>query len=331
MANCHQQFIDFNDTVSLTDDRKKRLKKSRAKLRNRVRDDFKENHPNEIKPKFASQGSSEMKTSINPIVRIVDEDGEEKTVVKYDTDDGIYFIGALSERKSVKTYHNWIWDAVDGHTSIPPVDKNTCVRTLFSDGHHIDQPIYFLEKGTDKHPELAHRSKGWIQSDPREFADWFNQKANDDEQLRRLVKYFKCWCDYQNYSDNARKMPTGFVMTIWITDNFSSHVCDDVAMKNTLENIYDSLTNNFECLRPTTPKDEDVVENYSYETYFMDKLKSFVESARQAINETNQKNACYKWQKHLGARFSCANAKDEDEGAASYAKPAVITSNAKSA
>ncbi|OJW77880.1 CBASS cGAMP synthase [Spirosoma sp. 48-14] len=331
MANCHQQFLDFNSTISLTGDRKKKLKKSRTKLRNRVRDDFKENHKDEIKPKFASQGSSEMKTSVNPIVRVIDEDGEEKSITKYDTDDGIYFIGNLDDRKSVQTYHNWVWDAVDGHTSIPPIDKNTCVRTLFSDGHHIDQPIYFIDEANNAHPKLAHKKRGWIESDPREFADWFNEKASKDEQLRRLVKYLKGWCDYQNYSDDSKKMPTGFVITIWTVNNFSADERDDLALRNTLENMYDTLTNEFECLRPTTPKDEDVVENYSYEDYYMTKLKAFLESAKQAINEKNPKNACYKWQKHLGSRFSCATAKDEDEGANSYAAPAIVTSNAKSA
>jgi hypothetical protein len=331
MANCNNQFIDFNSNISLTDDLKSKLKKSRKKLRDRVRDDFKENHKTEIKPQFSSQGSSEMKTGINPIPRTIDEDGEGKTITKYDTDDGIYFIGLVDNRKTVQTYHNWIRDAVDGYTSIPPVDKNTCVRTLFSDGHHIDQPIYFIDAEDDKHPWLAHKKNGWISSDPKEFYKWFNNEASKNEQLRRLVKYLKAWCDFQNYEDNSKKMPTGFVITIWVTNNFSSDSRDDVALKNTLNNIYNQLSINFSCLRPTTPKEEDVMDDYSYENYFMDKLKTFLDTSIQAINETNQKNACYKWQKHFGSRFSCANAKDEDEGAKSYSSPAVITSNAKSA
>lgn len=331
MANCHDQFLDFNTTVSLTKDRKNKLKKSRKKLRDRVREDFKENHKNEIQPKFTSQGSSEMKTSINPVVRVIDEDGEEKRITKYDTDDGIYFIGKLSERKSVQTYHNWIKDAVDGYTSVPPSDKNTCVRTLFSDGRHIDQPIYFIDEDNDSHPQLAHKKDGWIDSDPREFATWFNDQAAQNEQLRRLVKYLKSWCDYQNFEDSSKKMPTGFVMTIWAADNFCANSRDDIALRDTLEKIYNNLSSYFECLRPTTPQYEDVVGNYSYEDYFMNKLKSFLDSAKQAVNETNPKNACYKWQKHFGPRFSCSTAKDEDEGAKSYSAPAVITSNAKSA
>ena len=331
MANCHNQFVDFNSTISLSDDRKKKLKKSRTKLRNKIRDDFKENHKDEIQPKFTSQGSSEMKTTVTPIVRVIMEDDEEKRITKYDTDDGIYFIGELSQRKGVQTYHNWIWDAVNGHTSIPPVDKNTCVRTLFADGHHIDQPIYFIDKNNNTHPQLAHKKHSWMDSDPRDFSKWFNDQASKNEQLRRLVKYLKSWCDFINFEGNSKKMPTGFVMTIWAADNFSANTRDDMAMRDTLQKIYDQLNRRFECIRPTVPKNEDVMDDYSYETYFMGKLTSFLDSAKQAINETNPKNACYKWQKHLGSRFSCSTAKDEDEGAKSYAAPAVINSNAKSA
>ncbi|WP_289058591.1 CBASS cGAMP synthase [uncultured Flavobacterium sp.] len=331
MANCHEQFVDFNSTITLTKDRKKKLKTSRTNLRNRVRDDFKTNHKDEIQPKFTSQGSSEMKTTINPIVRTVDEDGDKKSITKYDTDDGIYFIGSLEDRKSVQTYHNWIKDAVDGYTTIPPIDKNTCVRTSFADGHHIDQPIYFVEEDNDSCPQLAHKKNGWIDSDPKEFTEWFNKQANKNEQLRCIVKYLKSWSDYQNFNDGTNKMPSGFVLTIWAANNFSSNDRDDLALKNTLQNMYNSLSSNFECLRPSAPKNENVVESYSYETYFMDKLEKFLDSAKQAINETNQKNACFKWQKHLGSRFSCSTAKDEDEGAKSHSQAAVISSNAKSA
>lgn len=331
MANCHAQFVDFNSTISLTKDRKIKLKKSRKKLRDKVRDDFKENHKDEIKPKFGSQGSSEMKTGINPIVRVVDEEGDEKRLTKYDTDDGVYFIGPLSKRKSVQTYHNWIWDAVNGHTSIPPIDKNTCIRTLFADGHHIDQPIYFMDEANDTHPWLAHKKNGWIASDPKEFYEWFNKHAINNEQLRNIVKYLKSWCDYQNSIDGSKKMPSGFVMTIWAVDHFESDNRDDISLKNLLQSLCNELSYNFECLRPTTPVSEDVMDNYNYEDYFMDKLKDFRDSAKQAINETNPKNACFKWQKHLGPRFICSTAKDEDEGAKNYTKPAVITNNAKSA
>lgn len=331
MANCYQQFIDFDCTITLNDSRIKSLKKSRKKLRDRIREDFKENHSNEIKPKFWSQGSFQTGTAVNPIGREVEEGGEEIIIYKYDVDDGIYFIGEEKDRKSVTTYHNWIYDAVNGHTNREPVDKNTCVRSIFSDGHHIDQPIYFEKEG--QIPQLAHKAKNWIDSDPREFTIWFEEKTNGKPQLKRLVRYFKAWCDYQNFNGNGKKMPSGLVMTIWVAENAAYNDRDDIAMKDTLVNIK-RLTDfqvKITCLRPTVPKWENLLEDYKYIDFFKERLSAFVDSAKQAINETNQKTSCGKWQMHFGERFSCASAKDEDENANTFSSPAIVTSNAKSA
>lgn len=331
MANCHQQFIDFDSCITLNDSRIESLKTSRKRLRDRIRDDFKENHPDDLKPKFWSQGSFHTGTAINPIPYEVEENGQKIKLFKYDVDDGIYFIGEENDRKSVTTYHNWIYDAVNGHTNQEPIDKDTCVRTVFSDGHHIDQPIYFEEEG--QIPQLAHKAKSWIDSDPREFSEWFQKKANEYSQLKRLVRYFKAWGDYQNQNNAGKIMPTGLVMTIWVTENAEYNDRDDLAMKDTLRKIKDLTDGQIKlsCLRPTVPKNENLLQNYKYADFFKERLSQFVASANQAINENNQKIACGKWQIHFGDRFSCANAKDKDEKSQSYNSPAIVTSNAKSA
>jgi hypothetical protein len=71
----------------------------------------------------------------------------------------------------------------------------------------------------------------------------------------------------------------------------------------------------FECYRPTTPTDEDLFKNYSdtKRDYFLSQLDSFVKSAKEAIEGTNPKESCEKWQKHFGDRFSCSSAIDENE------------------
>jgi hypothetical protein len=333
MADCHQNFCDFDGCIVLTDARIKKLKKSRNALRDRIRDDFKEKHKNEVKPKFWSQGSIEMGTAVNPIPRDVQDEGETVKLLKYDIDDGIYFIGKESDRKSVHTYHSWIYNAVDGHTNTPPIDKNTCVRTIFSDGHNIDQPIYFEIDENGKVPQLAHKKLGWIDSDPREFKNWFNGKATANSQLVRLVRYLKAWCDYQNFKADVKRMPMGLVMTIWVSENAAYNVRDDIAMRDTLVNIKTLVDgqNKLSCERPTVPKGENLLEDYKHSDFFRGRLSAFVEAATQAINETNPKNGCGKWQTHFGDRFACSTANDEDEESTAFSAPAIITSNAKSA
>ncbi len=331
MANCHQQFTDFDSALILTDPRNRGLKKSRKALRDRIREYFRKELPKEIKPKFWSQGSLPMGTAVNPIPIEKTINGKKIILLHYDVDDGVYFIGSEKDRKSVNTYHQWIVDAVKGHTETDPIDKDTCVRTIFSDGHNIDHPIYFEKEGAV--PQLAHKAKGWIDSDPREFVKWFEGKASANPQLRRLVRYFKGWCDYQNFSIGNKKMPSGLVMTIWVVENAVYNDRDDVAMKETIAKIKNMTDGQQKlmCNRPTTLKNENLLNDYKHTDFFREKLSAFGISAGQAINEGNQKKACGKWQIHFGDRFSCAYAKDEDENAKKFTSPAVVTSNAKSA
>lgn len=312
MANCHNLFEVYNSIICLTDARKKNLKGSRKRLRDRTRKYFDEKKPNEKKPKFSGQGSILMDTCINPIPRKEVVDGVGRQILKYDVDDGVYFIETEGDHKSIQTYHNWIYEAVKGHTDIDPIDKNTCIRVLFADGHNIDLPIYFLLK--DGVPELAHKAKGWIESDPKAFAEWFNEKADKNPQLRRIVRYLKAWCDFRKFSRSDKPMPSGFIMTILATENYYAHDRDDIALKETLIKIEAELQRKFQCIRPTPPKGEDLLEQYElHKDYFMNCLADFIKNAKCAIEEKNPKNACAFWQKALGDRFPCHLAKDEEE------------------
>ena len=332
MADCHSLFKDFDKTITLNDSRYEGLETSREALRDRIKAYFDDNKPDEIRPKFHGQGSFLMGVAINPIPKVVIEDDKEVTKYKYDVDDGVYFIGKETDRKSVVAYHNWIRDAVNGHTNTPPVDKNTCIRVIYHDGHNIDLPIYFLVEGNDDEvPQLAHKSLDWLDSDPRAFLIWFNDQADRQEQLRSLVRYLKAWGDYQNDQAGSRKMPIGLAMTIWATENAQFDERDDVALRDTLQAIRDKLTISLECNRPTIPAGENILADYKYQDFFLDRLDEFLASAKQAVNETNQKRACGKWQIHFGPRFSCRVAEDKDAGARQFAAPAVFTENAKSA
>ncbi|MEW5727784.1 MAG: CBASS cGAMP synthase, partial [Pseudomonadota bacterium] len=112
-------------------------------------------------------------------------------------------------------------------------DKKTCCRIDLTTGAHIDIPLYAIPDGDvrllearaasykymtehgqialarafDSQPEdfrlssdkvwLAHRTKGWHQSDPRQLHDWFELKARlYGDQLRRVCRYVKAWRDW---------------------------------------------------------------------------------------------------------------------------------------
>lgn len=311
MVNNHSAYLDFdNNKLKLTTKRLKDLKGSREALRKKIRSYMEENKPNEVSPKFGDQGSIPMETAVNPIPVKVDEN---TTLLPYDLDDGVYFIVSNDdlERKSIDTYHSWILNAVDGHTNTAPIDKTTCVRVIFADGHNIDLPIYYLVEGNI--PELAHKSKGWTTSDPLAFAKWFNKMADANPQLRRVVRYFKAWKNYREVNNTNLKLPSGFELTILAAENFQPNERDDVALRDTANAIHKALQESFQCWRPTDPK-EDVFEEYSEtrEKNFMDALERLVSNCDKAVEETNYKTSSEYLRKEFGDRFPLG--KDEEVG-----------------
>lgn len=215
MARLHKEYLDYDKELILKDKNKQSLKNSKKSLRTKIRTWFTTNKPNELQPKFWLQGSYKHGTANNPII---EKDENDNKLEKYDLDDGVYFIEKEGEdnRKLIDTWHNWIYEAVKSHTSKGAIRKTTCVRVLFTDGHHIDLPIYYMSKD-DAIPELAHRSKDWTESDPREFSDWVAENTNS--QLLRIIRYLKGWRNYRENQNTNLKLPSGFILTILAINN----------------------------------------------------------------------------------------------------------------
>jgi hypothetical protein len=312
MADCHNIFLEFDQKIKLPEKKKEGLRVSRDSLRKKVREVFSEKG---YIVKFSWQGSFAMNTIISP------EDGD------YDIDDGIYMQIDTDPEETIYTIHNWLVKAAEGHTSIDPINKNPCVRVLFSDGHHVDLVLYRMGENDD-HPWFGHKKDSWIPSDPKEFVDWFNDKCAEKGQLKRIVRYMKAWSDHLKGD-----MPSGLILTILACNNIELNARDDVALLETLKNIEQSLEEAFICYRPTTDSTEDLFSDYSVtrKEYFLQRLHSLIESGNQAIEEINQKDACPKWRKHLGNRFPCDLAEDRIDNAKKFRDAAFIKSDARSA
>lgn len=365
MANCHQSFNEFNQVIRLTENRRNTLIAARDNLRNRVQlsfDSRRDELPSIIDLQFQTQGSFVMDTIINPIREEYDLDDGIYFI-------GHLQRAARPKPKLfhdfvLSSILNWSYQVEDVK------DKDTCVRVSYKGGYelilesklvdkiqnrfHIDLPIYYTT--TKRSPDLAHLKNGWMTSDPIAFINWFEGKVNsgfkeaflyekkaflaeyhqwrdrirkDDAQLRRLVRYLKAWADFQRTL--GHEMPCGIILTILVAENFVVSERDDVALQGTLIKILANLEEEFCCYRPTAPINEDLFEGYEDKEIFMTRLRAFTSSARQAINETNPKRACGKWQIHFGNRFSCLNTPDIEENASTFVKPAIITTSAKSA
>jgi len=346
MANCNEIFTHYNKVIRLSEDNRNKLIIVRDSLRERMKKGFMvipDKNGHELD--FQSQGSFVMDTIITPI----SDD--------FDLDDGVYFQGALSREKRQKpeVFHDWVKKSIGEYDKVEKIeDKATCVRVKYKDGFHIDIPIYYADNFVA--PDLANTKQGWMVSSPVEFIAWFEEKAKSgfekaylyerlkyaepyekwlsdvrkkDTQLRRIVRYLKAWGDTKKDD-----MPPGIIMTILAAENFCENERDDIALRDTLISIKGWLErNNYKCPRPTTPEGEDLFESMKINeiNYFKNALSSFVTSANQAIESNNQKEACLKWQQHLGYRFPCSLAKDEIEGAKQHHQKPIIGNTAKSA
>lgn len=307
--NTHELFLNFNSKIELADSKRAKLKKNRNALRDRVRKHFETK--GWAKPRFHSQGSFVLNTNLNPIRKRTDS-GD--CLEEYDLDDGVYFICSEEERKQPSTYHTRLKNAVDGHAT-DVQDKTTCVRVIYADGHHIDLPSYWLEKEGDV-PQLAHLSKGYIESDPKAFKEWVEEHfsaSGNAEQLRRMIRYLKAWKNYRE-SENARvKIPSGFVLTILACEHFCPNDRDDVAFEQTLSAIKFALNEDFCCYRPTVPTHEDLLEEFSKEK-LMSELNKLMNQVYNALNGVNQEDAATYWREVFGDRFPKGDSETKTAG-----------------
>ncbi|WP_156180898.1 CBASS cGAMP synthase [Desulfovibrio sp. TomC] len=325
MANCTSNFKNgdnsFLNKISLSKGKIDQLIVSRNNLRERIRT-FLENK-NVNSPKFYRQGSYAHGTLTKPL------DGD------YDIDDGIYIdLSGFESEPSTRTVHNWIAEAVEGYTNTSPIDKEPCVRAIFKAGYHVDLPVYKIvsSNGSNSY-NLAKKSAGWVQSDPRAMNDWFQKKVNESSyQLRRLTKYFKAWKDYQQ-SKSGIKMPSGLTLSILVGEEFCSDPREDVSFLETSRAIYARLSESDAIWKPYEPTENmrEYLTDNQFDNFKTSLLK-IVDIESKTILEDSSEKAAEEWRKILGDRFPVYRDDDENGSKAhQYEKQAIIGTTVKSA
>lgn len=298
MANCHKNFLTASDSyhsgVSLDDNKKESLQTSKKNLRKHIKTKFQEKDRPTIK--FQTQGSFSMNTAVNPL------DGD------YDIDDGLYFKPQLDNRPNPETVHAWVVEGAKSYSTVDtPVDKDRCVRVPFKAGYHVDIPIYDLvDDGNGAiSPELAIKGHSWRYSDPKKLSEWFQDRVSQtNSQLRRLVRYFKAWADYQNQSGQY-KMPSGLVLMILASEEYEYDDRDDVAFAQTAAGILQRIKYDESIPNPVDRSEDlrDRITDPQFEN-FKTRLDTLVQHSETALNHESAEEAAKKhWQKVLGDRF----------------------------
>lgn len=289
MANSNSLFITYNGALQIGTSKRKKLMTSKDALMKRISEYFKRNHPDYI-PNFYIQGSYK----IGSMIRTKDD--------TCDLDLGVIF--KRIPDVSPTTLQGWVKSAVTDHTSVSPEHRSKCIRVIFSGEYHIDLPVFY-QGDREKHLHLAVKNEDWQDDDPKEFRNWYLDIKDSEGQLLRTVRYLKGWSDFR-----SKKLPSGLEMTVMAAKYMKYHKRDDIALRDTLQQMQKSLRVSFRCDMKTTPH-ENLFAKYSEnrKMNFLDALDSFISDANAAIEERNFLNASKKWQKHLGSYFP--DGKDE--------------------
>lgn len=301
MANTQEQFEVFHDRIELHASKEANLQRGRDAIRDVIRDSFRDKKRSPV-PEFCAQGSFAMRTTVNPI------DGE------YDLDDGVYLQNLpqddQAEWPTPAEVHQWIIEAVDGHTEQKPIDKTSCVRVVYAGQYHIDLPIYADLNGKNMHAETG--AQGWHVSDPVEITKWFQNKIKQHgEQLRRIVRYLKAWADFK--SDEG-KIGNSLLLTTLAAQNFVPNERDDVSLARTVQAISTAISNSMVIPNPADER-EDLASRLD------DKAKGRLKNAvcvlagiaLRALAEVRLSTATGLWQGQLGDRFPVVTDKDEED------------------
>lgn len=284
MANTHNQFLKFEQTVSLSKGRRSKLISSRQALQKTIINYFKATN-RALVPKFYIQGSYKMKTMV------VKKDGT------YDVDLGVYFLKKPTIEPS--TLQKYVAEAVKAQTVSGFAHKEKCVRVVYKGEYDIDLPVYY-KTPDQKHPFLATK-KGWVESDPKELCDWFERKKDKNGQLMRLVKYFKSWANQR-----AKKMPSGIALTVWIANNYKRNSRDDIAFYDTAKSIESGFGGVFVdtvSMNPATPKDNLLKLDFDQRSNFKEAFRHMLSEVELALQTKSAEKACNILRKQFGDKF----------------------------
>jgi hypothetical protein len=289
-SNCHDIFLQFSKSLTLTPSKKQKLIQARTAIKNKLCEYFKGKSGLEI-PKSWIQGSYKMGTIIR---------NRRDTC---DVDMGLYFF--KKPELEAKTYLQNVARALSDHTAESVVIKNKCVRVVYQGDYHIDIPVYYRDIGKNSQ-YLATKENGWESSDPKLFWDWFKKKTRDKPQLVRIIKYAKAWLN--DYGSKAgRKVPSGLALTIWYIKNYVPHKRDDASFFYSSINLLEHLggsVGQWICIMPVRPGDDLIIKlDHQQRRNFKEGLKAMIDEAAEAVTTNSKEEAIQIWKVILGRWF----------------------------
>lgn len=290
-SNCDDAFKQFNLLITICPEKVVKLRRAHNTIRKKITDYFNKTAKIPV-PSFFIQGSYKTKTII------------ENSNTLCDIDLGVFF----SEDPGVypDTLQNHIKKALNGHTSRGVEIKTNCVRLNYVSDFHIDLPIYYQDKYSNK-IYFGRRGHHWEQSDPKEFVNWFRTATYGKPQLVRIIRYLKAWADKAK-TNSGRKLPSGLALTLWAIEFYESSKRDDIAFFKTSIGILNYLSDNFKgswtAEMPVEPYDNVLDRlNSTQKSFFYNEFKEMISISADAVSASSKSEALKNWKQIFGYRF----------------------------
>jgi hypothetical protein len=327
MANVQKYFEQFHNKIRVDFEMSEILREKRDIIINRLRKHLLENG----RPNFSEmlQGSYKMKTGSIPIADL-----------EYDIDVGLRFY-FHEDDYDAKTMHDWVFEAVDGHTQ-KVEDRGPCIRVTYADGYHVDLVIYACwddDFGNTQY-RLAHKDNGWRPADPIALLDFVKQarepfKGTEDnlsknDQFRRVVRYQRRWIDEEIPIESTAK-PTGLAFVLLTKERLPQPVktwigvSDDLLALETLSVSIANQLGRIIAYKPT-PEYEDMFARLTENEMISLKERYHImsEALRTARELVDPVEACKILQKIFGSDFPVPEPEDT---AKKVSSPAIVTSS----
>ena len=251
MFDCNDDILAYHDNkTTLPQSERTAMRERRDANRERLKSRLKEKGK-PLPHEFIKQGSYAMRTMVQ------DKDND------YDIDDGVYFTQTSLQDKNGKDMppkdaRKMVCDSVqDDRFKRQPEVRTSCVRIYYNEGYHVDMPVYRI-RDADGEYELA-TGDSWIVSRAADVETWFNdvneQSSPDDEnggQFRRVTRMTKKFA--RSRAEWKSDIAPGFTITKLTAEKYIPDVDrEDVALRETMQAIYDRLFVNLEVDHPVTP------------------------------------------------------------------------------
>lgn len=281
MKEIQNIFTEFENKISISKDEKQELY-NRMEITQRI-----------------IKGSFEKKREIPPIYFDLHGSFRTETMLRTekkvaDIDYGIYL--STPTNQTPKQLKRLLLNLLQNN-KFKAVNRDKLVRVNFADGLNIDITIYYL-RDKNNLPRLA-REGSWMPSDPVALYNWFLQISNHNDQLIRIVKYFKYWA-----SLNRMKTPSGTAISVWVGKYIQYNHQIDICLAATAQTLLNSLKYGVHCRNPVKPYDNLVANlKQRHRKNFLKMLEEFVSYSEKAIASKNQKIVLKYWMKIFGEKF----------------------------